>query len=86
MAWRIRLSRTARKQLANVPQQDRERVIAALDRLADDPYQTDIRKLTGSNDEWRLRVGQWRVRFSFDYETNAIDILRVLPRGRAYRD
>lgn len=86
MAWRIRISRTARKQLANLPQLDRERVVDSLDRLAADPFSTDIKKLANSNDEWRLRVGQWRVRFSLDKETNAIDILRVLPRGRAYRN
>jgi mRNA-degrading endonuclease RelE of RelBE toxin-antitoxin system len=31
-----------------------------------------------------LRVGAWRVRFSFDEERRVIVVLRVLPRGRAY--
>lgn len=34
--------------------------------------------------QWRLRVGGWRVRFSFDEERRVIVVLRVLPRGRAY--
>lgn len=39
------------------------RVADALDRLVADPPHGDITKLTGSDDEYRLRVGGWRVRF-----------------------
>jgi mRNA-degrading endonuclease RelE of RelBE toxin-antitoxin system len=41
-------------------------------------------KLAGSDDEWRLTVGDWRVRFTRDDE-QLVHVLRVLPRGRAYR-
>jgi mRNA-degrading endonuclease RelE of RelBE toxin-antitoxin system len=37
------------------------RVVSALDRLTDDPPAGDIVKLANT-DEWRLRVGGWRVR------------------------
>jgi mRNA-degrading endonuclease RelE of RelBE toxin-antitoxin system len=33
-----------------------------------------------------LRVGDWRVRFGYDFAERTILVLRVLPRGRAYRD
>jgi mRNA-degrading endonuclease RelE of RelBE toxin-antitoxin system len=45
----------------------------------------DVVKLMNT-DEWRLRVGDWRVRFQQDAETGVVDVLRVLPRGRTYRD
>jgi len=32
-----------------------------------------------------LRVGDWRVRFVYDRERNAVHVLRVLPRRDAYR-
>jgi len=35
-----------------------------------------------AGNEWRLRVGDWRIRFSFD--DDARFITHVLPRGRAY--
>lgn len=47
-----------------------------------DPRSGDIRKL--NSPQWRLRIGDWRVRFSFDDENQVIVVLRVLPRGRAY--
>ena len=34
--------------------------------------------------EWRLRVGDLRVRFAYVDEEEAIVVLRVLPRGKAY--
>jgi mRNA-degrading endonuclease RelE of RelBE toxin-antitoxin system len=35
--------------------------------------------------EYRLRVGPWRVRFRVDRKAGALVVLRVLPRGKAYR-
>jgi mRNA interferase RelE/StbE len=61
------------------------RIVSALDRLTSDPPTGDVVKLTNTN-EWRLRVGDWRVRFERDVETGVVHVARVLPRGRAYRD
>ncbi|MBA3746012.1 MAG: type II toxin-antitoxin system RelE/ParE family toxin [Solirubrobacterales bacterium] len=58
------------------------RIVDALDRFVADPFSGDIRRLNAI--EWRLRVGDWRVRFAFDDEERVIVVLRVLPRGRAY--
>ena len=63
----------------------KRRIVAALDRLTGDPPAGDVVRLVNS-DEWRLRVGDWRVRFQRDPETGIVNVLRVLPRGRAYRD
>ena len=34
---------------------------------------------------YRLRVGDWRVLFEYDHAGHVLIILRVLPRGNAYR-
>lgn len=34
--------------------------------------------------EWRLRVGDVRVRFAYIPDDDVILVLRVLPRGKAY--
>jgi len=44
-------------------------VIAALDRLLARDPSVDVRRLQG-NDEWRLRVGDWRVRLRLDFDNN----------------
>jgi len=59
-------------------------VLAALEGLVADPGQAaGVRRLTGS-EEWRLRVGDWRARFTRDETERAIYVTRILPRGRAY--
>ena len=44
----------------------------------------DASKLRGPSEEWRLRVGDWRVRFVFGGPPRRIDILQVLNRRDAY--
>jgi mRNA-degrading endonuclease RelE of RelBE toxin-antitoxin system len=34
--------------------------------------------------EWRLRVGETRVRYAYVKEDDVILVLRGLPRGKAY--
>lgn len=63
----------------------RRRVFDALDCLVSDSPHGDVRKLRGSNDEWRLRVGDWRVRFVRDPGTDDVYVLGIEPRDRAYR-
>jgi len=76
----------ARRDLRRLDPPVQRRVVDALDRLTGDPPAGDVVRLAGVEDEWRLRVGDWRVRFTRDRDTGVIQVLRVLPRGRAYRD
>lgn len=73
-----------RRDFRRLDRQVQRRIVDALDRLVGDPPQGDVVHLTGSDGESRLRVGDWRVRFV--REGGVVYVLRVLPRGRAYRD
>lgn len=81
--WAVRFERRAEKDLGRLDAQVAQRVVAALDRLLVRDPSVDVRRLKGS-DEWRLRVGDWRVRLRLDFESNTIIVVRILPRGRAY--
>lgn len=75
----------ARRDVRRLDRQVAKRIVEALDRLCGDPPIADVVKLAGIEQEWRLRVGNWRVRFTRD-DAGVILVTRVLPRGRAYRD
>lgn len=81
--WRILYTSRARRDLRRLDRQIAKRVIVAIERLAEEDPRSDVRRLSGS-DEYRLRVGEWRVRFGRDEVQREIVILHVLPRGRAY--
>ena len=84
-SWRYVLTGRARRDLKQLDPPVRRRILAALDKLvAADVPPADVRKLTTG--EWRLRVGDWRVRFGRRREDRLIVVMRVLPRGRAYRE
>ena len=83
--WRVELTGRARRDPRRLDRPIRERVLEAVDRVTGDPPQGQLVRLSG-RDEWRLRVGDWRVRCELDLERQVVFVLRVLPRGRAYRD
>jgi mRNA interferase RelE/StbE len=76
----------ALRDMRRLDRQVAARVHAALARLAE-AKQGTVTRLQGIDPpEWRLRIGDLRVRFQYDHQAHAINVLRVLPRGRAYRD
>jgi mRNA interferase RelE/StbE len=74
----------ARRDLRRLSADDQDRIIKAALGLLQNPPHGDIKKLSGVEGEWRLRVGRWRIRFAFGED--AVIIQRVLPRDQAYRD
>ena len=86
MRWRVIITPRAERELKGLQSPDQARIREALDGLTDFPRQGDLRKLRGREEEWRLRVGDYRVRFTPDSRNRVISILRVLPRSQAYRE
>ena len=85
MRWRIVVTSRAERDLKGLSTRDQARIRSGIDSLTDFPTRGDLSKLQGRENEWRLRVGGWRVRFELDRADRIIVVLRVLPRGRAYR-
>jgi len=86
VSWQIDWTAPAAHDMRRLGRQVAARVRAAVLELAE-ADRGDVKRLRGAlPPEWRLRVGDWRVRFQYDYDTRTIHVLRVLPRGRAYRD
>ena len=84
-AWRVALSLCAERDIRRLSPQDQVRIARALDALAEFPKEGDLRKLRGSRDDWRLRVGDLSLRFRLDTQDRTVVVLRVQPRDRAYR-
>jgi mRNA interferase RelE/StbE len=70
------------KDLEGIPGQDRRRIFAKIENLAND-LAGDVKKLTGMTPEFRLRVGNYRVLFEID--GGRVVIYRVRHRREAYR-
>ncbi len=84
MRWRLRWAPRAEADLVALERRTRERVLAALERLAE-TGRGNVVKMQGRDREWRLRVGVYRIRLTFEFQTQTIRVLRVLHRREAYR-
>jgi mRNA interferase RelE/StbE len=83
MTWTVVLTASAQWDLRRLDRPVATRILDALARLAD-TGQGDVTRLQGVSDEWRLRVGDWRVRFRYDHTTRTLVVLCILARGQAY--
>ena len=56
--YKIIIKKPAKKFIDRLPQNEKRRVVAAIERL---PGSGDIKKLQGNNAYYRLRVGEYRI-------------------------
>lgn len=78
------LSKRAESDLRGLDRETARRVFDAVERFVASGH-GDIRKLKGTTNEFRLRVGDWRIRLERRPE-GGYNVLRVLNRRDAYRD
>ena len=85
MAYSILLRPAAVRDLKALSGGVRRRVEATIDRLRDEPRPSGVKKLVGFDNEWRLRVGDYRVLYIIDDSEKRILVARVAHRREAYR-
>jgi len=81
----IRWSPHSRKDLKRLDRPAQRRVVEAVEHFARTGEGDVTRLVDVAPPEYRLRVGDWRIRLARDDEHRWLDVLRVLPRRKAYR-
>ena len=79
----IRFLKRAEKDLLDLPVVDRATIVAAVEALGRGAPNADVKKLRGVVNQYRLRVGRFRVLFTV-VENGTIIVGRVADRGSAY--
>ncbi len=82
---KILLERNAEKDLDRLPSSFRLRVIAVIRQLATQPRPPGCRKLVGGVNDWRIRVGDYRVLYEISDREKIVRINRVRHRREVYR-
>jgi mRNA interferase RelE/StbE len=85
VAWRLAYTTGARKDIRAI--RDRvlkRRIEAALLRLQDDPRSAAAMRLTGHDEVWRVRVGDWRIAYAIRDEVVVVLVIAVGKRGEIY--
>jgi mRNA interferase RelE/StbE len=73
------------KQLQRLPRQIFAVALEAIIGLATDPRPTGVVKLVGSSNDWRIRIGQYRIVYEIDEREGVVTVLTVAKRSDVYR-
>lgn len=81
----VSFRRSAEKDMRRLDAKTQARVLRAVEPLARNPRPDGCRKLQGSEDAYRIRVGDYRVIYTVDDAVLIVAVERVRHRREAYR-
>ena len=83
--YEVHLERAVENDLKRLPTTTFHQIILQIKALAENPRPSGCRKLTGSKNDWRIRIGDYRVLYEIDEKARAVRIMRVRHRREVYR-
>ena len=82
--FKIEITRSAEKDLKRLDRQVKNRIVAAILSLAEDPRPPGCRRVLSEEHLWRIRVGDWRIGYEISDDPREIAIIRVGHRSEFY--
>ncbi len=82
--YTIVFAKSAAKEVYALPSKAVLKVVEAIETLAVDPRPNGVKKLVGSKNLWRIRVGDYRVVYSIDDVILVVDVRKVGHRKEVY--
>ncbi len=84
-SYRIEWKRSASKELKKLDKPVIPRIMKLVESLAENPHPPGSRKITGSQNAFRVRTGNYRVIYSVFEDVLTIQIVRIAHRKEVYR-
>ena len=75
MNYEVIIPKPVQKQLKNLPPPINERILEKILSLVEDPRPSGVKKLSGLDNEYRIRIGDYRVRYEISNETLTVIVL-----------
>jgi mRNA interferase RelE/StbE len=82
--YRLEIKSSAQRELDKLDDLPFSRIDRKILGLADDARPPGCKKLKGYVNQWRIRVGDWRVVYTIDEERKVVSITRVAHRREVY--
>jgi mRNA interferase RelE/StbE len=83
--FEVLLERSAEKDLRRLSSRVHDQVIDRIAALANNPRPIGSRKLAGTKNDWRIRVGDYRVIYEVADSIRVVRVYRIRHRREAYR-
>jgi mRNA interferase RelE/StbE len=85
MNCEVQWTRSAEKELNSLPRKYGRSILNAILDLKRNPLPSGARKFKGINHFFRIRIGKYRVLYSFESKRNTITIYKVGHRKDVYK-
>ena len=83
--YKVYLERTAEKDLKKLSAESFHRLIPHIKALAQNPRPAGCRKISGSKNDWRIRIGAYRVIYEIEEKIKVVRVMRIKHRREVYR-
>jgi mRNA interferase RelE/StbE len=83
-SYSVVLKSSAQKELDALDDPVFRRIDRKILALAENPRPAGCKKLKGYRDQWRIRIGDWRVVYFIDDSAKRVSITRVAHRREVY--
>ncbi len=87
--YTVELTRVADKQYTKLEPKMKERIKEAIDALRENPApvnQFDVTKITGSQSDYRIRIGDYRIQYTVNWKEKYVKVYDIdRKKDRSYK-
>ena len=83
--YTVILEPSAQRDMRRLTKTIHGRILRALYKLETDPRHQVVKRLTGFEHQWRVRVGEYRVLYEIDDDKRLVHVYRIAHRSEVYR-
>ena len=83
-SYRIEWKKSAIRELAGLPKEVIPRIVETVGELSANPYPDGVKKLSGAEHTYRIRIGSYRVVYTVTKATTVVEVIRVAHRKDVY--
>ncbi len=85
--YTVQLQKKASKQLESLSRRSIYlRLRKAIDALAENPRPSGCKKMETKKEQYRIRIGEFRIIYDIDDSVRIVDIIKLGDRKEVYRD
>ena len=82
--YSIKWKASAKKELRQIDKKEIPKILEAIEKLASNPHPQNHKKILGSEHNFRIRIGNYRVIYFIEDNELIIEIIRVKHRKDVY--
>ena len=82
--YAVEMKPSAEKELDRLSGNLNARIFSRLESLAFDPRPPGCKKLKGGDNEWRIRIGDYRAVYTIDDRKLVVEVTRIRHRSEVY--